>query len=112
VSLTGADITAEIGGWQGFSLPVTATVDGVTYVLRLNREAGRMEVVSSEPVVPPPAPKEESAPPPKTEAADKPAAASKPAEAEAKPAQGAKKNGEGRPAAPEKKDEGKAVEKK
>jgi hypothetical protein len=112
VSLTGIDITAEIGGWQGFSLPVTATVDGVTYVLRLNREAGRMEVVSSEPAVPPPAPKEEPAPLPKTEAADKPAAASKPPEAEAKPAPGAKKNGEGRPAAPERKDEGKAAEKK
>ena len=105
VSLSGADATVEIGGWQGFSLPVTATAAGVTYVLRLNREAGRMEVVSSEPPVPPPAPREEAAPP-----ADK----GQPADAEAKPAQGqgAKKNGEGRNAPAEKKDEGKATEKK
>ena len=113
-SLTGADVTAEIGGWQGFSLPVTATADGVTYVVRLNREAGRMEVVSSDPPVPRPAPPAKEAPPAaaeKAEPADKPAA-TKPAEAEAKPAQGGKKNGEGKPVPAEKKDEGKAAEKK
>ena len=111
VSLSGADTTVEIGGWQGFSLPVTATVGGVTYVVRLNREAGRMEVVSSEPAVAPPAPKEEAAQA-KAEAADKPAAAAKPVEAEAKAAPATKKNGDGKQAAPEKKDEGKAAEKK
>ena len=113
VSLSGADTTVEIGGWQNFSLPVTATVDGVTYVVRLNREAGRMEVVSSEPHVPPPAPKEESAPAAeKAEPADKPVAGSKPAESEAKPVQGARKNGEGKPPAADRKDEGRAAEKK
>jgi hypothetical protein len=110
VSLTGADATVEIGGWQGFSLPATATVDGVTYVVRLNREAGRMEVVSSDPAVPPPAPKEEA--PAKAESADKPAPVAKPAEAETKAATPSKKNGEGRSAASEKKDEGKAADKK
>lgn len=113
VSLSGADTTAEIGGWQGFNLPVTATGDGVTYVLRLNREAGRMEVVSSDPPVPPPAPKEEPAPAAdKAEAADKPAAGAKPAEGEAKPAPGARKNGDAKAPADDKKDEAKAAEKK
>lgn len=115
VSLTGADATVEIGGWEGFSLPVTATPGGVTYVVRLNREAGRMEVVSSDPQVPPPPPtaKDGSADD-KTDAPDK--------------ASAPKKNGEARPAAGEKaaektdkadktdkaerKDEAKPVEKK
>ena len=114
-SLTGGDVVVEIGGWQGFGLPVTATADGVTYVVRLNREAGRMEIVSSDPHVSPPAPPAKEAPPPaaeKAEPADRPAAAAKSAEAEAKPAQGAKKNGDGKPAPADRKDEGRAAEKK
>jgi hypothetical protein len=105
VSLTGADATVEIGGWQGFSLPVTATPGGVTYILRLNREAGRMEVVSSDPQVPPPAPPAPAAKDApaddKTDAPDK-AQAAKPAETEGRPSAAPKKNGEARPAAGEK----------
>ena len=110
VALEGADTTVEIGGWQGFTLPVTATPAGVTYVIRLNREAGRMEVVSSEPPTPPPPPRaEEPAPADNKAAAEGKAPEDKPAPP--------KKNGEARqPAAEkgeraEKKDEGKAAEK-
>jgi hypothetical protein len=115
VSLSGGDSTVEIGGWQGFSLPVTATADGVTYVVRLNREAGRMEVVSSDPPVPlpVPAPKEASAAATdRPEATEKPQVTSKPAEPETKPAPAVKKNGDAKQAPTERKDEGKAADRK
>ncbi len=59
VSLGGAEQPVEISGWDGFSLALTATPAGATYIVRLNREAGRMEVVSSDPP-PPGAPAPES----------------------------------------------------
>ncbi len=111
VALGGADVTVEIGGWQGFTLPVTATPGGVTYVVRLNREAGRMEVVSSEPPTPPPPPKAEEPAP----ADDKAGAEGK--GPEEKPAPPPKKNGEtGQPPAEkgeraDKKGEGRAADK-
>lgn len=130
VSLGVADATVEITGWQRFSLPVTATPGGVTYVVRLNREAGRMEVVSSEPPTPPPAPKEAPAPEAATEAAaggtTEPAEPAQPAEAKdrEKPKRKDKerasdrngaaggKDGEARPPPPEEKGEGRPAEAK
>ena len=110
VALSGSDTTLQIPGWQGFSLPVTATPGGVTYIVRLNREAGRMEVVSSEPPVPPPAPIPETVPTAdREEAGDRAASGTKPADAEARPAA---KNGETRRQPTEKKDQGNDPDKK
>ncbi len=52
VSLGVPEQPVEISAWDGFSLAVPATPAGTTYIVRLNREAGRMEVVTSDP--PPP----------------------------------------------------------
>jgi len=68
--------SAEIEAWPGFKIVLPATRAGTTYLLKLNREAGRLEIVSSDP----PPPKDESAAP------------------EGRKPEGKKKNGEGKPA--------------
>ncbi|MCU0766292.1 MAG: hypothetical protein MUE39_02775 [Gammaproteobacteria bacterium] len=50
--------SAEVEGWPGFKITLPATRAGTTYLVKLNREAGRLEVLSSDP----PPPKDESAP--------------------------------------------------
>jgi hypothetical protein len=67
--------SAEIEAWPGFKITLPASRAGTTYLLKLNREAGRLEVVTSDP----PPPKDESGP-------------------DGRKGEGKKKNGEGKPA--------------
>jgi hypothetical protein len=68
--------SAEIEAWPGFKITLPTSRAGATYLLKLNREAGRLEVVSSDP----PLPKDESSAP------------------DGRKGDGKKKNGEGKPA--------------
>lgn len=51
--------SAEVEAWPGFKITLPATRAGTTYIIKLNREAGRLEVVSSDP----PPPKDDAAAP-------------------------------------------------
>jgi hypothetical protein len=44
--------TAEVEGWPGFKITLPATRAGTTFTVKLNREAGRLEVLSSDPPLP------------------------------------------------------------